>query len=272
MPSAISDYRRLGYACPIAVLAVEEAARHRDAYLDLAARLGGAPKATQLSLLHLYFDWAWELIHNPRILDAVERVIGSDILVWSSSVFPKRARDPGYITMHQDGTYWGLSDGRITTAWVALTPSTRENGCMRVVAGSHLREYLPHRETHAEHNLLTRGQEVQVDVPEEAITDIELAAGEMSLHDVRIIHGSNPNSSESPRIGYAIRYVTPEVRARDADHPAVLVRGSVSGEWPLFEGPPRYGSVDEALAAHQAAAAEHLRALTASRSIHEPLP
>ena len=267
MSAPLDDYARLGYASPLPALDAGETARCRDAYLDLAARLGGAPKATQLSLLHLYFDWAWDLTHNPRILDAVERVLGPDILVWSSSVFPKRARDPGYITMHQDGTYWGLSEGAVTTAWVALTPSTRENGCMRVVAGSHLRDYLPHNETRAEHNLLTRGQEVAVDVAEQNITDIVLQPGEMSLHDVRIIHGSNANPSDTPRIGYAIRYVTPQVETHRDDHPAVLVRGrDASGRWPLFEGPPAYASVEEALAAHQAAAQEHLRALTSTSS------
>ena len=266
MSAALSDYAELGYAFPIRVLEPEEAARYADAYADLAQRLGGAPKATQLSLLHLYFDWAWELIRHPRILDAVEQVLGPDILVWSSSVFPKRARDPGYITMHQDGTYWGLFDGAITTAWVALTPSTRANGCMRVVGKSHRLDYLPHRETHAEHNLLTRGQEVEVDVPEDAITDIELEPGEMSLHDVRIIHGSNPNPSDTPRVGFAIRYVTPDVRFGEADHPAVLARGRAPGDWPLVESPPRYADVDAALAAHQAAAQEHLRALTSTRS------
>ncbi|MCB1019631.1 MAG: phytanoyl-CoA dioxygenase family protein [Bryobacterales bacterium] len=266
MAAPLSEYSRLGYASPLPALSQADAARYRDAYLDLAARLGGAPKATQLSLLHLYYDWAWELIHDPRIVDAVEQVLGPDILVWASSVFPKRAHDPGYISMHQDGTYWGLTDGQITTAWVALTPSTPENGCMRVVAGSHQREYLPHRETRAEHNLLTRGQEVEVDVPESEITDIVLAPAEMSLHDVRIIHGSNANPSATPRIGFAIRYVTPDVRVGGEDHPAVLVRGKTGGQWKLFDGPPRYVSVDEALAAHQAAAAEHLRALTTTES------
>lgn len=266
MSAPLSDYAKLGYACPIRVLDPSDAARYAEAYFDLAARLGGAPKATQLSLLHLYFDWAWELIHSPAILDAVEQVLGPDILVWASSVFPKRPRDPGYITMHQDGTYWGLSDGAITTAWVALTPSTRQNGCMRVVAESHRQDYLPHRETHAENNLLTRGQEVEVAVAEESITDIELQPGEMSLHDVRIIHGSNPNPSDIPRIGFAIRYVTPDVRAQDDVHPAVLARGRTPQGWPLFAGPPGYADADAALAAHQAAAQEHLRALTTSRS------
>ena len=267
MPAPISTYPRLGYASPIRILSPGDAARYRDAYFDLAARLGGAPKATQLSLLHLYYDWAWELIHNPRILDAVEQVLGPNILAWASSAFPKRAHDPGYITMHQDGTYWGLHEGSITTAWVAITPSTPRNGCMRVVPGSHEGDYLPHRETNAEHNLLTRGQEIAIEVPEEEIADISLQPGEMSLHDVRIIHGSNANPSDQPRVGFAIRYMSPEVQADGADHPAVLVRGrDTTGRWPLFEGPPSYGSTDEALAAHQTAAQEHLRALTSTES------
>ncbi len=270
MSATLADYDRLGFASPLPALTPEQTARYRDSYLDLAERLGGAPKATQLSLLHLYFDWAWDLIHTPRILDAVEKTLGPDILVWSSSVFPKRARDPGYITMHQDGTYWGLEQGAVTTAWVALTPSTAQNGCMRVVGGSHRRDYLPHRETRAPHNLLTRGQEIEAEVDEEDITDIELQPGEMSLHDVRIIHGSSANRSPVPRIGYAIRYVTPTVRSEGADHPAVLVRGrDLEGRWPLFEGPPAYRSTEEALTAHQSAAAEHLRALTSTESAAE---
>ena len=260
-------YDKLGYLFPIPVLAPEETARYRDAYLHLAAALGGAPKATELALLHLYYDWAWDLIHHPRVLDAVERALGPDILVWASSVFPKRPRDPGYISMHQDGTYWGLTDGEITTAWIALTPSTPENGCMRVVAGSHHKPILPHKETYQEHNLLTRGQEVQVDVADEDITDITLQAGEMSLHHVRIIHGSNPNPSDIPRIGYAIRYMTPEVRPHGAEHPAVLVRGrDVHGHWPLMDKPPAFAGFGDALAAHRAASAEHLRAITSTPS------
>ncbi|MBI1353775.1 MAG: phytanoyl-CoA dioxygenase [Acidobacteria bacterium] len=261
------SYAEQGYLFPIPALSPEEAARHRDAYLRLATALGGAPKATELALLHLYYDWAWELIHHPRVLDAVESVLGPNILVWASSVFPKRAHDPGYISMHQDGTYWGLDEGEITTAWIALTPSTPKNGCMRVVAGSHLKPILPHKETWAENNLLTRGQEVQVDVKDEEITDISLQPGEMSLHHVRIIHGSNPNPSDVPRVGYAIRYMTPDVRPQGAEHPAVLVRGKdTRGHWALTERPPAFATFDEALAAHRAASAEHLRALTSTPS------
>lgn len=261
------SYAEQGYRFPIRALTPEEAARYRDAYLQIAREFGGAPKATDLSLLHLYYDWAWELIHHPNVLDAVESVIGPNILVWASSVFPKRAHDPGYISMHQDGTYWGLEEGEVTSAWIALTPSQPENGCMRVVPGSHLQPILPHRETWAANNLLTRGQEIEADVSEDEIVDVALEPGEMSLHHVRIIHGSNANPSSMPRIGFAVRYMTPEVKPDGVDHPAVLVRGEdTHGHWHLMEAPPHYITFSEAFAAHKAASAEHLKAITSTPS------
>ncbi len=260
-------YAEQGYLSPLPALTPSETSRYLDGYLRVAEALGGAPKATELALLHLYYDWAWELIHHPRVIQHVQSVLGPNILAWASSAFPKRPRDPGYISMHQDGTYWGLDQGEITTAWIALTPSHRENGCMRVVPGSHKQPILPHNDTFAENNLLTRGQEVQADVSDDEIVDIELEAGEMSLHHVRIIHGSNANPSDEPRIGFAVRYMTPEVKAEGVNHPAVLVRGEDShGNWRLMCAPPRYASFSEALAAHKKAAAEHLAALTSRPS------
>jgi len=261
------SYAEQGYLFPIRALTPEEAASYRDAYLRLAEALGGAPKATELALLHLHYDWAWDLIHHPNVLDAVEAVIGPNILVWASSVFPKRAHDPGYISMHQDGTYWGLDQGEITSAWIALTPSQPENGCMRVVPGSHLQPILPHKETWAENNLLTRGQEIEADVREDEIVDVALQPGEMSLHHVRIIHGSNPNPTSTPRIGFAVRYMTPDVRPDGVDHPAVLVRGEdTHGHWDLMDSPPHYITFSEAFAAHKAASDEHLKAITSTPS------
>jgi non-heme Fe2+,alpha-ketoglutarate-dependent halogenase len=262
-----ADYARDGFLSPFTPLTPEEAARYRDGYLRIAKALGGAPKATELALLHLYYDWAWALIHHPKVLDAVESVLGPNILVWASSVVPKRAQDPGYISMHQDGTYWGLDQGEITSAWIALTPSQPENGCMRVVPGSHQKPILPHRETWAENNLLTRGQEIEAEVSEDEIVDIALQPGQMSLHHVRIIHGSNPNPSNTPRIGFAVRYMTPDVRSEGVDHPAVLVRGKdTHGNWDLMESPPHYITFSEAFAAHRQASAEHLKALTSTPS------
>ena len=104
-------------------------------------------------------------MRHPTILDAVEDVLGPNLLVWSTSFFIKEARDPAYVSWHQDATYWGLSAPDVLTAWVAFTDATVENGAMRMVPGSHA-EQLEHRDTFAPHNLLSRGQEIAVEVDE----------------------------------------------------------------------------------------------------------
>ena len=182
--------------------------------------------AQALGHTQAFFRWAYDLGTHPRVLDAVEDILGPDILLWTVSIFPKYPRDPGYISWHQDGTYWGLDSVRVTTAWIALTDSTVDNGCMRVVPGSHRRPILPHRDTYAADNRLSRGQEIEVEVEERDAVDVVLRAGQMSLHHVNIIHGSNPNPSDGSRIGFAPRFTTPETRQIDGEPlTAVLARG-----------------------------------------------
>ena len=204
MPAAltatqIERYREDGVVFPLPVLTPSEAARFRAAFEDITSRLGGRPTAKDLAQTHLHFRWAYDLATHPKILDAVEAVLGPDLLVWTVSIFAKYPRDPGYISWHQDGTYWGLDSSQVTTAWVALTDSVVANGCMRVVAGSQKSPILPHTDTYAPDNLLSRGQEIQAQVDEKDAVDIVLKAGEMSLHHVNIIHGSKPNLSDRPR-------------------------------------------------------------------------
>ena len=262
----VAQYQRDGILFPIPVLTPDETARFRAAFEEVAARLGGRPVAQALGHTHTHFRWAYDLATHPRILDAVEDVLGPDILVWTVSIFPKYPRDPGYISWHQDGTYWGLDSTRVTTAWVALTDSIVANGCMRVVPGSQERPILPHRDTYAPDNRLSRGQEVEVAVEEKDAVDVVLRAGEMSLHHVNIIHGSNPNPSDSWRIGFAPRFTTPETRQIDGEPPtAVLARGrDRHGHFKLIPGAPTLG-FDEALAAQQAAAGRFLSAIRNTR-------
>jgi len=130
------------------------------------------------------------------------------------------------VSWHQDSTYWGLEPPDVVTAWVAFSDSTAANGAMRVIPGTHRMEQVPHRDTFRPENLLSRGQEVMVEVDEREAAMLELAAGEMSLHHVRLIHGSDPNPSGERRIGFAIRYVPAYVRQVAGAHDAAtLVRG-----------------------------------------------
>jgi hypothetical protein len=223
--AALRQYREAGYYAPIKVMERRDAGRLRAALEDYETDHGILAGPLRHKS-HLLFTWLNDLIRHPRILDAVEDVIGPDILCWGSSFFIKEPRNPGFVSWHQDSTYWGLDPADVITAWVAFSDSRAANGAMRVIPGTHTMDQVPHHDTFRSENLLSRGQEIMVDVDDSRAAILELAAGEMSLHHVRLIHGSDPNPSDQRRIGYAIRYVPTYVRqvagARDF---ATLVRG-----------------------------------------------
>jgi phytanoyl-CoA dioxygenase PhyH len=223
--AAIAHYQHHGYYAPIKVMSSDEAAGIRRK-LEAHETANGALKGAMRHKSHLLFTWLDGLIRHPAILDAVESVIGPDILCWSSTFFIKEARDPGFVSWHQDSTYWGLDPADIVTAWVALSESTAENGAMRVIPDTQTLEQIAHRDTFNAANLLTRGQEIAVEVDASKAVMLTLLPGEMSLHHVRLIHGSDPNPSARRRIGFAIRYLPTHVRqivgTRDS---ATLVRG-----------------------------------------------
>src|SRR4029453_11043932 len=186
---------------------------------------GGTLTAEIRQKPHLLFTWLADLVRHPAILDAVEDVLGPNLLVWSTSFFIKGPRDSAFVSWHQDATYWGLSEPDVLTGGVAFTEATVENGAMRMVPGSH-GEQLAHRDTFAANNLLSRGQEIEVEVDEARGVDIVLRAGEISLPPGRMVPGPPPNRSNARRIGFAIRYIPTYVRqlAGEVDG-AMLVRG-----------------------------------------------
>jgi non-haem Fe2+, alpha-ketoglutarate-dependent halogenase len=229
----IRQFQRDGFLFPIRVLDDEEVERYLSKYRAYIgrnqARLDGL-KASQtyqvFAETHFTMKWVHEIVTHPRILDAVESLLGPNILAWSTNWFSKMPGNKAYVSWHQDGTYWNLSSPKVATAWVALTPSIRENGGLQVVAGTHTKPMMPQRETYAPDNALSRGQEIAVEVNESDATCLALQPGEMSLHDIWIVHGSKPNTSSIPRIGIAIRYVSAEVKQDSPSKPiAMLVRG-----------------------------------------------
>ena len=224
-PAAVERYRRDGFYFPIPVLAPGEARERRCRLEAVEATHGGQLGGELRQKPHLLFTWLADLVRHPTILDAVEAVLGPNLLVWSTSFFIKEAHDPAFVSWHQDATYWGLSEPDVVTAWLAFTDATVDNGAMRMVPGSH-GEQLAHRDTFAPHNLLSRGQEIAVEVDEARGVDILLRAGEMSLHHVRMVHGSPANRSGDRRIGLAIRYIPTYVKQlAGAVDGAMLVRG-----------------------------------------------
>jgi ectoine hydroxylase-related dioxygenase (phytanoyl-CoA dioxygenase family) len=255
------QFERDGYLCPMRVLDDGEVERHLASYMAYSAAnkarldaLAANQKYKVLSETHFVLPWVYEIVSHPRVLDAVEGLLGPNLLAWNSNWFTKMPGEKSFVSWHQDGTYWKLNPPAVVTAWVALTPSMAANGCMRVIPGTHSEPMMPQRETYVPENALSRGQEIAVEVDERQAVDLSLRPGEMSLHHIWIVHGSNANTSnDTPRIGIAIRYTRPEVVQESPTKPyAMLVRGKdMHGNFNL-QPPPKFISSAEQERAHQA--------------------
>ncbi len=225
-PEAVVAYRRDGYVYPLPCLSADEAQRYREDIEAYERRSGDQATLIIRNKGHLKLRRLYELTRDPRILDAVESVIGPNILCWSSSLFVKEGNDPAFVAWHQDSYYWGLDRPDVVSAWIAFAPSTLANGAMQVVPGSHLWPEAPHaRSAAGSSNMLFTHEEIAVEVDEGQAVSLILEQGEMSLHHVGIIHGSPPNRSAVRRYGYAIRYVATHVKQRGDMPYATLVRG-----------------------------------------------
>lgn len=205
----IRQYEHDGFCGPIDVMTPEEAAA---CLMALEAAEAAYPEhigPKNRNDLHYIFTCLDGLVHHPNVVEAAKDLEGPDLVAWSTVLFAKEPHTPGYVSWHQDFTYIGVEPQRGSTAWIALTPSTVESGCLRFVPGSHKHEILPHRDTFDDDNILTRGQVID-GITEADSVSVELKPGQMTLHHVRTIHGSGANTSDYRRIGYAIQaYISP---------------------------------------------------------------
>lgn len=221
-----AGYARDGYFFPLDVLSAEEVAAKRAVLEKFEAAQGHPIAGPQRNKSHLLFTWVDELIRHPRILDAVEDLIGPDILCWTTLWWIKEVNSDTFVSWHQDLRYWGLDTSDLVTVWLALSPATLESGCMRILPGSHKGELLPHRDEYKDDNLLTRGQEIAVPIDETKTVAMELQPGQASFHNVRLAHSSAPNRSSDRRIGISMHYIPSSARQLAADwDTASLVRG-----------------------------------------------
>ena len=228
MPKQLSEqqieaYRRDGALFPVTIMSEAEAAGHRRRLEDLEAAHGNMH---YLAKPYLVFSSANEIARHPTLLDAVEDILGPDVLLWNSAYVIKEARDQRYVSWHQDLTYWGLDSEALVSAWVALTNATPENGGMRVAPGSHRNGVYHHHDTYAADNILHRGQRV-TEVDEDTAVDIVLAPGQVSLHHGWVLHASGPNPTGDRRVGLTVQYLAPSARQTMSDREsATLVRGA----------------------------------------------
>jgi ectoine hydroxylase-related dioxygenase (phytanoyl-CoA dioxygenase family) len=229
----LTQYELDGILFPIRVFSSDEVFRFRRELLVVSDNCGNSLK--RLDGLHLFFDWAHRLVTHEALLNAVEDVLGGDILVDGTLVFYKPARDSSYVSWHQDSVYSGWAQTPSTSAWIALTASHRANGCMRAIPGSHNLGLMAHATVRDDLNLLVRGERVPT-VDEARSVDVVLRPGEMSFHQSNLVHGSNPNKSDEPRIGFIVRFVTSRIVNRD--RPLLRVRGTADCSHLSLAQPP----------------------------------
>jgi hypothetical protein len=229
-PEQVEFYHREGYLFPIDGIPRDEAAAMR-ADLDRFAAEEGYSAGSIHFKGHLAFRRSWEMAQRPAILDAVEDLIGPNILAFASKFWIKGGRDGSFVSWHQDSAYFGLDPHALVTAWIALTDATVQNGCMQVIPRSHVGPALSHVETYDRKNLLARGQTL-TGLDEAAAVDMPLAAGQFSLHHERTVHGSLPNDTDDVRIGLSLFYIPTHVRSTIGRRTATLVRGiDEYGHW-----------------------------------------
>ncbi|GAB5449369.1 phytanoyl-CoA dioxygenase family protein [Gymnodinialimonas sp.] len=241
--SQVATYGRDGVVYPVPVLSEAETRATRQAVEALEAQHAAGAGGHDLKQFfrvngQLVIPLLANLARTPAILDAVESLLGPNLLVWSVELFIKEPGDGTVVSWHQDLTYWGMGEtDEEVTAWVALSDVSVEAGCMRFIPGSHTGAIVDHKDTFSNDNLLSRGQEI-AGVDESAAVPGPLRPGEMSLHHGRCFHASAPNRSDDRRIGCAIRYVTPEVRQGLHRDYAMLVRGQDAAQgWINLAGP-----------------------------------
>jgi hypothetical protein len=228
----VAGYERDGFVSPVPVLSATEALAAR-AELEAWEAARGAPiDFPEKSKSYLLFDWADQLVHHPAILDAVEDLIGPDILVYHSTLFLKEARSAAFVRWHQDSTYFYLAPHLHVTAWVALSDASEAAGCMRALPGSHRWGNIAHDDKPEPMNMIRRGQGISERFDAETGCAMPLRAGEMSLHHTDLVHASGANDTDDRRIGLAISYIPARVRPTAAVQPhALCVRGQDLGHF-----------------------------------------
>ncbi len=230
---AVQTYAEQGFLSPLDLFSESEIEHFRACFDELEDREGREMCEIGLQARHLDEEFIWQMATDARILDAMQQLMGEDIMLLSTHFFCKYP-DPGatkFVAWHQDVTYWGLQPPEAQTVWVAVDDSDAENGCMRVIPGSHKHGIATHGKSVKVGNLLSINQEI----PDELVDtsqafDLELKAGQISIHDGQLYHASNPNISTRRRCGLTLRYIAPhvaqvELNSLGTRYPTILLRG-----------------------------------------------
>ena len=219
----VEQFHRDGFLHPVTVMTPEDALSSRRALEAAETRYGSIHYIVKP---HLVLTAADALAHNAVLLDAVEDLLGPDLMLWDSAYIIKEPQTEKFVSWHQDLTYWGLSSTDVVSIWLALSPATVASGCMKMIPGSHTEGQLQHGEDKSDNNVLSRGQTVVLDDTMQAPVECALQPGQMSIHHGWVLHASGPNQSGDRRIGFNMNIINPSVRqTRMENDSAMLLRG-----------------------------------------------
>jgi non-heme Fe2+,alpha-ketoglutarate-dependent halogenase len=233
----VAQFKRDGFLFPIDVYKPEEAAGHYDKFAAMEKKLGHEPQERFRIKAHLPFPWLCDIVKHPAIVDAIEDIIGPNVLCWGASFFTKQANDPRFVSWHTDTFYYGFEPAETVTAWLPFNDANLESGCIKYIPGSHKQQTV-HEIIADDNNLVQQGQNA-LNVPVETAVDAILKAGQVVLHHESVVHGSGPNNANHARIGFSIHYIAPTARETRFDGAtAMLLRGeNVGDNWGIDPEP-----------------------------------
>ncbi|MEE2658187.1 MAG: phytanoyl-CoA dioxygenase family protein [Candidatus Latescibacterota bacterium] len=227
-------YESDGYITHLDIFSKSEIDKFRARFNEVEEREGR--EQCQIGLQGRHFDlrFLWEMATDPRVVDVVSECMGENIMLLSTHVFCKYPENDAkkFVAWHQDITYWGLEPPEAHTAWIAIDDVAIENGCMQVIPGSHRHGIVEHGKSDREGNLLSINQEIPDELVDKSdVVNIELGAGQASVHHGQLFHASHPNRSQRRRAGLTVRFIPPQARQIEANSigsqwKPVLLRGS----------------------------------------------
>ena len=182
----VNQYHNSGFVSPVDVLTQDEIKQSINEIENFEEETGHPIDFPHKSRCHQLFAWADYLVHHPKILNAVEDIIGPNILCYHATLWVKPGESNSFVRWHQDGTYFFLDPAKHITAWVALTIADEEAGCMQVIPGSHKNDFFDHNDDTNPDNMIPRGQGLAIEVETETAVGMPLQAGQMSLHHTKL--------------------------------------------------------------------------------------
>ena len=239
-PEQLEFYNTEGYLGPLRALSPDDAASLRS-FFDgvLTKTLADGGSSYSINGAHRRFPEVWDLMHNKAIVDAVQDILGPDIVAWGAHFFCKLPQDGKIVDWHQDAVYWPMTPSKTVTVWMAIDDTDAENACMRFIPRSHVHGTLMHTPSvAAEDNVLNLKVADPLSFGGKPVDNC-LLAGEFSLHSDLLLHGSEANASDRRRCGITLRYCAADVRAYLGWHEkGMVVRGQdVDGHWANPERP-----------------------------------